>query len=206
MNYDTADRMMRDMNKRNLRAFSQLKTLKFDELNVLRAVRKVYHDSTRIAKKRYRKIAEDAFLAALLEAGISKEKAEEMTEDAITDDWVLNMLEDYDELTLYRFDHEAERKAARLAEALLASGNRGEETDKALRLWTLQVAQYADDTVVYATLDAYRAADVKKVMWIAVEDDKTCMSCNALHKKIFDIDKVPPRQHYRCRCTLKPVS
>ena len=36
MNFDLADKAIKDMNRRNLRAFDGLKTLKFDELNVLK--------------------------------------------------------------------------------------------------------------------------------------------------------------------------
>lgn len=206
MNYDAADRAMRDINKRNLRAFSQLKTLKFDELNVVRTVGKVYDDSVRIAKKRFKSVGIEAFFLALVEVGIAKARAEGMAEDSITEDWVLDMLEDYDEVTLYQFTNEVERKKQRTAEAILASHDKNREVDKALRLWTLQIAQYMDDTVVYATLDAYKEAGIEKVQWITEKDNRVCEECRRLDGEIFDIDKVPPRQHFRCRCILKPIT
>lgn len=206
MNYDAADRAMRDINKRNLRAFGHLKTLKFDELNVMRTVGKVYDDSVRIAKKRFKSVGVDAFLMALLEAGIAGTIATAMAEDSITDDWVLDMLEDYNKVTLYQFTNEVERKKQRTAEAILAAQNKNREVDKALRLWTLQIAQYMDDTVVYATLDAFEEAGIKKVQWITEKDNRVCEDCRRLDGEIFDIDKVPPRQHFRCRCILKPIT
>lgn len=205
MNFDLADKAIKDMNRRNLRAFDGLKTLKFDELNVLRSVSKVYDDSVRIAKRRYQQIAEDAYVEALILAGMEREKAEELAEESITDDWVLDMLEDYDALTLYSFVNEVERKKQRTAESILAAQDKTAEVDKALRLWTLQVSQYADNSVLYATLDGYEKAGIKKVKWVAEADSKVCKTCRKLDGKIFQIDKVPTVPHLHCRCILEPV-
>lgn len=205
MTFEYADKAIRDMNKRNLRAFDGLKTLKFDELNVMRMVTKVYDDSVRIAKRRYRQIAIEAYAAALILAGIDPKEAEERAEDSITEDWVLDMLEDYDAVTLYRFDNEAERKKERTAESILAERNRNEAVDLALRLWSQQLAQYADNSVIRATLDGYRDAGIKKVRWETEGDERVCRSCGKLNGKVFAVDKVPPAPHWRCRCMLWPV-
>jgi len=201
--YEAADRAIRDMNKRNLRAFDRLKTLKFDELNILQSVTKVYDDSTNLAKLRYLQIATDAYIEALILAGIDRKKAEEMAEDSITEDWVLDMLEEYDPVTLYQFLPEAERKKQRLVEALIASHNKNEEVDKALRYWTLQVAQYAINSVDEATIEGFKEAGVKKVRWIAQDDKKTCRICEERDGKIYRIDKVPSKPHFNCRCYLE---
>ena len=193
------------MNRRNLRAFDGLKTLKFDELNVLKSVEKVYDNSVGIAKRRYRQIAEDAYLEALILAGMEREKAEELAEESITDDWVLDMLEDYDALTLYSFVNEVERKKQRTAESILAAQDKTAEVDKSLKLWTLQVSQYADNSVLYATLDGYEKAGIKKVKWVSEKDEKVCKTCGKLDGKIFTIDKIPVVPHYHCRCILLPV-
>ena len=202
MNYDLADKAIKDMNRRNLRAFDGLKTLKFDELNVLRSVTKVY---VRIAKRRYRQIAEDAYLEALILAGMDRKKAEKIAEDSITDDWVLDMLEEYDALTLYSFVNEVERKKQRTAEAILAAQDKVAEVDKALKLWTAQISQYADNSVLYATVDGYKEAGIKKVKWVAEQDAKVCKTCRKLDGKIFTIDKIPVVPHLHCRCILLPV-
>lgn len=205
MNYDAADRAIRDMNKRNLRAFDRLKTLKFDEANILSEVTKVYKESRRLAIKRYLAIAILSYELALIECGYDHERAKKDADDDIMEDWILDMLEDYDEVTLYRFNEETERKAARLAEAIIASHNKAEEVDKALRLWSLQVAQFADNTVVRATKDAYAEAGVEKVEWVAEKDDRVCSTCDKRDGKIYTLDNVPPIPHFRCRCTLVPV-
>jgi len=50
-------------------------------------------------------------------------------------------------------------------------------------------------------LYAYRQYDIKRVMWLAAADERTCPVCGALHRKIFPIDQVPfggPPAHPRC--------
>lgn len=205
MTFEAADRAVRDMNKRNLRAFDGLKTLKFDELNVMRSVKKVYDDAVRIAKRRYRQLAMDAYIASLILAGISPEEAEERAEDSITEDWVLDMLEDYDAVTHYRFDTEVDRKKQRLAEAILSQNDKAAEVDKALRLFSQQLAQYADNSVIRATLDGYRDAGVKKVRWETEDDERVCRICGKRNGKVYAVDRVPPAPHWRCRCQLWPV-
>lgn len=192
MNYDFADKAIRDMNRRNLRAFDGLKLLKFDELNVLRSVKRVYEDSIKLAKKRYLQIALDAYHNAKGKKKIDR-------------DWVLDMLEEYDPVTMYLFTPEAERKRDRTVEAILSTPNKDEAVDRALRLWTLQTTHYAEKSVDEATLQAFRDNGVEKVRWVTAEDEKVCEVCRKRNGKIYPIDKLPPKPHYRCRCTYEPI-
>lgn len=205
MIYDYADRAIKDMNRRNLRAFGRLKQLKFDELNVVNAVARTYDDSVRLAKKRYQQIAYEAYIAALLLAKLEKKKAEDLAEDSITEDWVLDMLEDYDPVTMYQFLPEAERKKQRTTEALIAALDKGEAVDKALKLWTLQTDHYADESVDRATTDGYKDAGVEKVKWVTAKDDKVCGECRKRNGMVYPIGKIPPKPHYRCRCYWVPA-
>lgn len=205
MIYDYADKAIRDMNRRNLRAFGKLKQLKFDELNIMQTVTETYDASVRLAKKRYFQIAYEAYIAALVLASVEKAKAEGMAEDGITEDWVLDMLEEYDPVTQYQFLPEAERKQQRTVEALIASHDKGETVDKALKLWTLQVDHYADKSVDKATIDGYKDAGVDKVKWVTAKDDKVCKICRERNGKIYPINKIPDKPHYRCRCYVVPV-
>ena len=204
MNYKYADKAIRDMNRRNLRSFDKLKQLRFDELIILQSVSKTYSDSINLAKKRYWQIATDAYIEALVLAGIDREKAEDMAEDSITEDWVLDMLEEYDPVTLYQFLPEAERKKQRLVEALIAAHDKGQEVERALRLWTRQIAHYADKSVDEGTIDAFKKAGVKKVKWVTADDEKVCRVCRERNGKIYPIEKIPARPHYHCRCTWEP--
>ena len=203
--YSYADKAIKDMNRRNLRAFDKLKQLKFDELNVFEAVTKTYDDSVRLAKKRYEQIGYYAYLAAVIRAKIGEKKAKEMAEDSITEDWVLDMMEDYDAVTLYRFFPETERKKQRTVEAIIAAQDKGEAIDRALRLWTLQITHYADKSVDEAMIDGYKAAGVKKVKWITAEDDRVCNICRSRNGKVYQMGKLPTKPHYYCRCYFLPV-
>lgn len=202
MNYNSADAAIRDMNKRNLRAFGRLKTLKFDELNVLQAVNKVYDDAVRIAKLRYAKIAYDAYLAALIEADVPRKKAEKQAEEELWDLFVLDILEEDNPTTLYVFTNEIERKKQRLVEALAASADRDEQIDKALNFLTRQLAEYAAEMEWRGTIKGYKDAGVKRVRWVAMEDNRVCNECEDLDGKVFAIDVIPPRPHWNCRCIL----
>ena len=201
MIYDYCDRAIKDLNRRNLRLFDKLKILKFDELNILRTVTKVYDESVKLAKKRYKSIYLDAYLAAAEEM---HRKLKEPDDD-ILNDWLLDMLEDYDAVTHYRFNDETERKKPRTAEALIATKVDSREVERALRLYTLQIVSYADRSVLDGRIQAFKDAGVKKVKWVTYGDDRVCHDCHELNGKIFDIDKAPDRLHWRCRCWLQPI-
>lgn len=205
MIYDAADKAIREMNRANLKAFGRLKLAKWDELNVIRQVSAVYELSTALAKRKYAEVGMDAYIFALMEMGLGESVARGMAQDDITTDWVLDMLEEVDPVTLYIFLEEAERKKQRLIEALAVAHNRGAEIDNALRYWTVQVGQYADNTVYRARLDALKAVGVKRVRWVTQQDDRVCGDCDELDNKVFDVDKVPPPQHIHCRCYVIPI-
>lgn len=191
MNYEFADRAIRDMNRKNLRWFSKLKQLKFDELNVLSAVDKIYRDSIALAKKWYLLIARNAY---------GKKK-----KNPIDDDWILLLLEEFDPVSLYQFEPEAERKKDRLVEALISARIKSREVDKALRLWTLQTSYYAEKSVDKATLQRFKDDGVTKVKWVTAKDEKVCEECAERDGVIYPIDKLPPKPHYHCRCTFEKV-
>ena len=203
--YAMADRAIKSMNRENLKAFGRLKLAKWDEINVVRAVGTVYDESAALARKRYLEIAKDAYIRAMVETGKTRKEAERDAWEDITMLWLLGLLEGPDPVTLYIFTEETERKKQRLIEALSAAHNKNSEIDKALRYWTKQVGQYAINVTDEARLDAFRAAGVERVMWNTNLDGRECERCKALNGKVFDIDKVPPKQHYGDRCWLTPV-
>ena len=205
MDYSLADKAIRDLNKRNLRSFDRLKTLRFDDLNIFRIVSEVYETSARIARRRYVSIAYYAYIEAMIQAGITRKDAEKAADEDIVEDWIIEMMDNENETTLYRFDTETERKKARLAEALAVAHNKIDEIEKALRYWSLQLAQYADEAVWIGTVNGFKDAGVKEVRWIAVNDRGVCKECWDRNGRIYPIDDVPGPAHFRCRCTLEPV-
>ena len=203
--YAEADSAIRTMNRKNLKAFNLLKLAKWDEISIIRAVSAAYEESGRMAKRKYQEIAQGACLTALKEAGVSEAIASGMAMDEITTDWILDMLEEVDQVTLYAFLPEMERKKQRLIEALAAAQNRNAEIDKALRYWAVQVGQYADNSVYRARLDAFRITGIERVRWVTQKDERVCGDCDSLDEQIFQIDSVPPPQHIHCRCFIVPV-
>ena len=200
--YEYTDRVIKKLNASYLRLFTRLKLISFDELNIITTVKEIYQKCLKMAKKRYLDIARHYFDKAYALAGGKNKKT---ADDWINNDWLLDMLEEYDPVTLYRFMPEFERKQQRLIEALIASHKKNAEVDKALKYWALQSNQYADNVTDRATLDGYKAAGIKRVRWITEKDGKVCPVCRKLDMRVFDIDKVPSKPHYRCRCYLLPV-
>lgn len=203
--YGGADDAIRAMNRRNLKAFDRLRLMKKDELNIIRMVSEVYDRSAKEARTRYYEIAVEAYIVALVQAHITNAEATKRADRDIDLDWVDEMLEETDFVTLYRFDTETERKKQRLIEALAATDHWNDEIDKALRYWSRQVGQYAINTVDRARLEAFKKAGVKKVRWNTEKDERVCKTCHALDGKVFEIDKAPHKQHINCRCWYSPV-
>ena len=202
--YEAADNAIRQMNRRNLKAFDRLKLMKRDELHIIREVSTVYDDSAKDARTRYYEIATEAYIIAMIQAHKTNAEATRMVDKDITMDWIEEYLEETDYVTLYRFDTETERKKQRMIEALAATQEWDKEIDKALRYWTLQVGQYAINITDRARLLAFKRAGIKRVKWVTKHDERVCGVCDERDEKIFDIDKVPTK-HINCRCHLLPV-
>ena len=203
--YQGADDAIKRMNRRNIRAFDTLRLMKADEINILRKVKKVYDDSAEFARQLYYEVAVEAYIVAMIQAHKTNAKATRDVEKVIDLDWVDELLEETDFVTLYQFMNEKDRKAERLAEAMEAVERRNDEIDKALRWWTVQVGQYAVNVTDEARLEAFKRASIKKVRWNEMPDERVCPQCHALNGQVFPIEKAPKKQHYGCRCWYTPV-
>jgi len=200
--YEFTDRIIKKLNRVYLREFTRLKLMRFDELNVVKAVKDVYRKCVNAAKKRYLEIARHYYWIAFNEAKSGREIG---NDDWINNDWLLDYLEESDPVTLYSFMPEVERKRQRLVEALAVTTKPREEIDKSLRFWAQQSQQYADNITDTAVLRGYSDAGVKRVRWITERDDRVCPICRERDLRVYDIDKVPPKPHWRCRCVVVPV-
>lgn len=203
--YAACDKAIKAMNRANLEAFGKLKLAKWDDVHIIRTVSAVYQEAAKRAKKRYYEIAFEAYLYGMSLCDEDPKKAHMMAEKVITDEWVNAILHEVDPITRYRFDTETERKEYRLAEAMEISQDRNREIDKALRYWTQQVGQYAINVTDYAIMEAYADYGIKKVQWVSAHDDRVCGECYSYDGKVFEIDEVPPKPHWNCRCYLLPV-
>ena len=217
--YGPCDRAIKSMNRKNLKAFGQLKLANFDELSVIRTVRKVYRKAAREAEKEYFEVAYEAYILGLLMCGVDAKKTSKMADKAITKEWVDDVLTQTDFVTLYRFDTEAERKADRLIEAIAVADdvnehgdarrniviNRDAQIDQALKLWVNQLAQYAINMTDYAVLNAFADAGIEEAKWVTEDDEKTCSVCKQLDGNVYRLENFPSKPHPKCRCSAKPV-
>ena len=203
--YDACDRAIREMNRENLKEFGKLKLAKWDQLNIVREITKLYHDSAKRARKRYYEVAFEAYLIAMSMCDEDPKKAHMMAEKAIDEEWVNKILDEPDPVTKFRFDSETDRKAYRLVEAIAVAENRNAEIDKALRLWSRQLGQYAINFTDYAALQAFADAGADYAEWVSQRDGRVCGECHELDGQVFLIDEMPAKPHWNCRCFWRPV-
>lgn len=199
--YQLADKTIELLNRKAIKRFEEAKSkaalLKFDELNVIT-----------ICKDLYAKLADDnqsAFLELAQEQYAAAEPHGFKKPDM---GWLLELLLMYDPVTLYVYQNEVERKRDRTAEAINASTSRAAkavEFRRGLSYWAQMTAHYADEVNDKATLKAFEDAGVKKVRWNTLLDGHECETCRERDGKVYPIEKVPPKPHWRCRCWLTAV-
>ena len=185
---------------------------------------KVYVTFKKKNKKEYEDISDDAIDYAFLllwelkekygdseDFVFNKEIEKRVREDLTPEKMVEKVLNEYNPVTGYLYDREAKRKEARLTEGMMA-GKENDDRDfyrKTIEtntnLWYTQSKQYAEDIADNTVIEVWKEVGVKKIMWVTQEDERVCNECRPLDRKIFDIDKVPAKPHYRCRCLKVPV-
>ena len=203
--YEACDKAIHQLNREILRDFGRLKAMDLDAISLIREIKALYRRLRKRARQKYYEIGFEAYLLGMAMCDVPPEKAHRKAEKRITGDWADRILEEVDFVTLYRFNTETERKAERLAEALEEAENLDAEIDRAMRLWSQQVGQYAINVTDYAIVEAFTDAGVQYAEWITVPDERRCSECHALHGQIFRIDEVPRKPHLGCRCRLVPV-
>ena len=203
--YAGADRAIREMNRRNLAEFDRLRLIRGEENRMVKEVHKVYDQSRKRARNRFYEIAAEAYLLALHMCNVPPKKAAQMAEEAIDGEWIDLFLSEPDPVAKYSFNSEAERKEARLIEALAVADQPGREIDRALKLWTAQIGQFAVEAVDAAMLDGYEDAGVKEVEWVTERDEKVCEECSERDGKRYPLADAPHKDHFGCRCMLRPV-
>lgn len=126
-------------------------------------------------------------------------------------EYVNGVLKQYNPVTGYLYYSEADRKRARLAEALIAAVLAGLRADyhrelkRFADLWYTQTLQYGENMVDTARIDTFKKNGIRRVKWQTEEDDKVCEECKERDGKIYPIDNIPTKPHYRCRCWVVPV-
>ena len=217
--YESCDTAIKALNRISLKEFSRLKLANFDNLNVIRTVRKMYRKLAKQAEKEYRKVGYDAYIYGMMLCDIDRKKASKMAEKSITEEWIRDILTGTDFVTLYRFDSETVRKADRLIEAIaVVEGsddrgtalrsmkfNRNDQIDSALRQWSKQIGQYAINVTDYAVLKAFEDAGIEEAEWVTEEDQRVCSYCHSMRGKRYSLEEFPSKPHVNCRCTAIPI-
>lgn len=210
--YETADRLIAILDKKLRRYINRLDVTGFSELNAL----VIQRETTELIKKlladnkeAFKKIAEDAIAEAAADIeNLTGEQAKRVKAD---DKYVDEILNQYNEITGYLYYPEADRKRARLSEALIVAlmlldrAKYHDNLRKFANLWHTQTVQYEITITDETRTDVFKKNGIRKVKWNAEHDEKTCKVCRERDGKIYPIDKVPAKPHYNCRCWLTPV-
>ena len=208
--YEVSDKAIKQLNKTALKRLTELKSSlladNFDELNVLNGIDYLYSELDKDNRRKYRELFIAQYIICFMY--ITKRRPDEDILDEIVDMYLEDILSTPNGVTHYIYDAEVYRKRDRAKEAVISvDGNlyKQLELDKALRLWAQMTAQYADEVNDAATIRAYKDAGVDYVKWHTEDDDRVCEHCEPMDGKLYAIDEVPERPHWRCRCWITPV-
>lgn len=205
--YELTDLLITALTSELRREINRFEVTGFDELNAPRVTRLTKDMVARLLlsnKRAYLRIAKRA----------TEEAAEEVNgvPIPINDKYVDSMLAEYNPITGYLYLAEADRKRARLAEALIAAILIGSRVDyrtqlkKFAVLWKTQTQQYAIDTVDKTRIRTLKKNGIKFVRWETEKDDRVCEECKKRNGKIYPINAIPSKPHYGCRCWIVPVT
>lgn len=120
-------------------------------------------------------------------------------------EWLVALLEEYDPVTKYVYEHEVLRKRDYTTEGIISSQEKEKEFKRGLMYWSRMTAQYCITVTDEATMKAYEDADVTLVRWNTKRDGDVCKTCKEREGKVYPIDAVPKKDHWGCRCWLTPV-
>lgn len=192
--------------------FQKLFFTGFDELNVVntrKITERMYDKFLADNEALYLKAAKESYKRAI---DSSKDEGFTGKSEAPDSDFIVGVLAGYNLVSGYIYKKEAERKRLRLNEQILTarefvdSKMFGDSIRRAANLWWTQTAQYGITVVDEATIKGYKDMGVRRVKWIAADDEKTCPVCGGRDNKIYKISQIPPKPHYGCRCYVVPVN
>lgn len=195
MTYEYTDKVITYIDKQLIERYSRLKSLvSFDELNVLEEVNTLYREVTIIVRKAFVSLADKVY-----------NSTKKTDFGSIDEQWVDALLNGYDPVSKYVFNHEIDRRCARLIEAVIASDSKAQEIDSALRGMSFMCRLYADRITDEATMKAYNDDGEDYVRWVSEKDERVCSVCRKRDGKIYEIGNVPKDPHPNCRCRRERV-
>ena len=209
--YGYLDKLLAIEKKKIRSEFNHLSVMGFDELNVIntrKTTQALYDKFLKDNEDMYLKAARNAYKNAIKTA---RSMGFDGKESEITEDFLVGVLAGMNYVTGYLYNKEADRKRLRLNEQILTAREFGDGAmyqdilRKAANLWWTQTSQYGISMVDEATLKGFKDMGVKKVKWIAADDEKTCSTCGEHDDKVYSLNNIPPKPHYGCRCYIVPV-
>ena len=210
--YELTDILIALLTAKLRKEVNRLDVMGFDQLNA--------PNVTKLTKEMIERLLKDNKQAFIK---IAKEATEEATDDVkaigipakpipVDEKYVDKVLGEYNPVTGYLYYPEADRKRARLAEAILtavAISSRNDyhkELKKFASLWHTQTLQYGETMVDKTRVDTFKKNGIRRVMWQTEQDEKVCEVCKERNGKIYPITDIPVKPHYRCRCWLIPIA
>lgn len=188
------------------RQFQQNRLALFDEVGIIKTknhIKKLYRKVNKTIMDGFLEIVNDIYMDIYNEA---IDMGFEGDIKALDEMWIEEFFNEYNPVTKYRFSNEMTRKEQRLFESLVANREDKVRSYKtAENLLKRQIKQYSIELEDAVMMEVFKDLDVKKVMWNAEDDHKTCSVCRELDGKIFSIKDAPGKQHYHCRCFYTPV-
>ena len=204
--YQIADEAAAKITLKIHRQFRHNRLALFDEMNVIQTknhIDRLYRDVYKIVKKEFTDILNPIYETIYDEAlamGFDGDIRD------LDEAWVEEFFDEYNPVTKYVFSNEIDRKKSRLFESLVAStAERHQSYNTAEKLLIKQIKQYAIDLEDAIARVVYEDTGVTKVMWHSEHDHKTCGDCSELDGQIFELNDVPDKLHYQCRCWITPV-
>lgn len=190
---------------------NRLDVMGFDELSAPRITKLTKEMVSRLLKSNKREFLK-----------IAREATQEASDDVaalgvvaapipVNDKYVDEVLGEYNPVTGYLYYPEADRKRSRLAEALITAVILGlrpdyhKELKKFADLWHTQTLQYAETMVDQTRLKTLKKNGIKHVRWVSEKDNRVCEECKERDGKIYPINDIPTKPHYRCRCWIEPL-
>ena len=195
--YTLADRTILRLNQKAIKLFEASKrklwVAKFDELNVIQEIKDLYAHLDNENRKAFIRLFVDKY----------KEICGE-EDDSLAEAYIAGLLSEPHPVTHYVYETEVLRKRDRLEEAINSTKEKEAEMDRGLRMWSQMTSWYTDFVSDGANIEALKKMGVKKVVWVAQEDQLVCRECHDMDGNIYAIDKIPNKPHLHCRCYVIP--
>lgn len=189
--YDPLDKVYNDYCSRLIREYERFKRKLKKEKNLLASVSVLFDDIVLLLSYYFIDVCDQYTNSNRIVFKVRKE-----------------LFHERNKLTKIILKNEIQRQRAKLEEALsdeeLKAKDINVESLRSLKRISKLLKTYGEQAVDKTVIEEYQANKITKVKWIALSDVKVCDICSSLNGKIFEIDEVPAKPHFNCRCWIVP--